>query len=109
MYETEDKTEKSYFTLHLYLNDGNHQPSGEQLKGGATTFWSMNMKTRLDVQPRMGSVLIFQQRSLLHAGEDVARGMKLTMRTDIMYSRVEDEEAPEPEPKPESLLDSVGK
>jgi hypothetical protein len=107
MYETDDKTERSYFTIHLYLNDGNHQPSGEQLKGGATTFWSMNTKTRLDVQPRMGSVLIFQQRFLVHAGDDVARGMKLTMRTDIMYSRVEDEEAPEPEP--ESLLDSVGK
>jgi len=65
------------------------------------------MKNRLDVQPKMGSVLIFQQRYLLHSGDDVIRGMKLTMRTDIMYSRVEDEEAPETKPKP--LLDSAVK
>ena len=95
MYETDDKMERSYFTLHLYLNDSDHQPSNERLEGGATTFWTMDMKNRLDVQPKMGRVLIFQQRYLIHSGDDVIRGMKLTMRTDIMYSRVEDEETPE--------------
>lgn len=95
MYETDDKMERSYFTLHLYLNDNDHQPPSEQLEGGATTFWGYDMKNRLDVQPRMGSVLIFQQRFLIHSGDDVVRGTKMTMRTDIMYSRVEDEEAPE--------------
>lgn len=94
MYETDDKTERSYFTLHLYLNDSDHQPSNERLEGGATTFWSMGMNDRHDVQPKMGSVLIFQQRHLIHSGDDVVRGTKFTMRTDIMYSRVEGEEAP---------------
>lgn len=99
MYETPDETERSYYTLHLYLNDTEHQPSDEALEGGATTFWSMNMKDRLDVQPRMGSVLIFQQRFLMHSGDDVVKGTKLTMRTDIMYKKVEDEQAPKPEPE----------
>jgi hypothetical protein len=97
MYETNDRMERSHFTLHLYLSDSIHQPSGEQLEGGATTFWSMNMANRFDVQPKMGRVLVFQQRFLIHAGDDVIRGIKLTMRTDIMYSKVEGEEAPEPE------------
>jgi hypothetical protein len=54
----------------------------------------MNMIDRLNVQPRMGSVLIFQQRFLLHSGDDVESGTKLTMRTDIMYAKVEGEQAP---------------
>lgn len=99
MYETPDKTERSYFTLHLYLNDNEHQSDNEQLEGGATTFWSMSMKQRLDVQPKIGSVLLFQQRNLIHSGDDVLRGTKLTMRTDVMYSKVEGETAPKPEPE----------
>lgn len=94
MYETPDEKERSYFTLHLYLNDTDHQPNDEPLEGGATTFWSMNMNDRLDVQPKMGSVLIFQQRFLLHSGDDVERGTKLTMRTAIIYAKVEGEQAP---------------
>ena len=80
-YETPSKKERSYFTLHLYLNnaDGN-------LVGGATTFHSYNMVDKLDVLPKAGRVLLFQHRGLLHSGDDVAQGTKYTMRTDLMYS-----------------------
>ena len=81
-YETPDRSERSYFTLHLYLND-----AGEQLKGGATTFHSYNMDREIRVVPKIGRVLLFQHRGLLHSGEDVDKGMKLTLRTDIMYTK----------------------
>jgi hypothetical protein len=100
MYETPDKRERTYYTLHLYLNDNDTQPGEETLEGGATTFWSMAgagrlEERRLDVAPKMGSILIFQQRFLLHAGDDVIRGMKMTMRTELMFEK-SDEEGPEP-------------
>lgn len=85
-YEAPNK-ERSYYTLHLYLNDTDHQPTGEPLVGGATTFWGDNLRNRLDVAPKMGRVLVFQQRGLLHAGDDLVSGMKLTLRTDVMYEK----------------------
>jgi len=87
MYETPDKRERTYFTLHLYLNDSDNQPKAESLEGGATTFFGRNFRSRLDVTPKIGSVLIFQQRSLLHAGDDVIRGTKITMRTELMFEK----------------------
>ena len=67
-YQTPDGSERSFFTFHLYLNgDGeisDASPSGDdQLKGGATTFHSYNMKQRYDVLPKTGRILIFQHRS----------------------------------------------
>jgi hypothetical protein len=96
MYETPDKRERTYFTLHLYLNDTDNQPGNGPLEGGATTFFGQNFKSRMDVAPKMGSILIFQQRFLIHAGDDVVRGMKMTMRTELMYEK-SDELAPETE------------
>jgi hypothetical protein len=72
------------------------------LEGGATTFWGMDMKRRLDVTPKMGSVLIFQQRYLLHSGDDLIRGTKITMRTDIMYAKSDEEASPPGVKTPES-------
>ncbi|KAL4895429.1 hypothetical protein BDV59DRAFT_200075 [Aspergillus ambiguus] len=66
--------------------------AGEKLLGGATSF--SDAEGFLDddyddnavrVFPRTGSVLIFQQRDLYHAGDDVFRGVKFTVRTDILY------------------------
>lgn len=85
-YETPDRLERSYFTLHLYLNDPDGKDGQEPLKGGATTFHSRNMQERIDVVPKVGRVLMFQHRGLLHSGDDVVSGTKLTMRTDIMYA-----------------------
>jgi hypothetical protein len=78
--------ERSYFTLHLYLNDPEGKDGQEPLKGGATTFHSWNMQERIDVIPKVGRVLMFQHRGLLHSGDDVVSGTKLTMRTDLMYA-----------------------
>lgn len=88
MYETPDKKQRTYYTLHLYLNESTNE---EPLEGGATTFHSIrDDKTRLDVQPKVGSVLIFQQRWLYHAGSEVRSGTKLTMRTELMYEKTEE-------------------
>lgn len=56
------------------------------LVGGVTTFNSFDMSgKKLDVLPKVGRVLLFQQRGLFHSGDDVIRGVKYTMRTDLMY------------------------
>lgn len=77
--------EFSLYTLHLYLNEADpNAPEGE-LKGGATRFHSADERAEFDVEPKIGRVLIFQHRNLLHSGADVDAGIKLTMRTDLMY------------------------
>jgi hypothetical protein len=69
------------------------EKNGQQLlEGGATTFFSWNMNKRIDVVPRSGRALLFQHRNLLHSGDDVISGTKLTLRTDIMYALEEKEE-----------------
>lgn len=114
MYMTPDHKEKSYFTMHLYLNGDGEQSTDElfheqnrmdidlpapmentttinkdpsaKLLGGATSF--LIRSTRNDgvrIFPKTGSVLVFQHNNLMHAGDDVFRGVKYTMRTDIMY------------------------
>lgn len=88
-YETPDRTERSHFTLHLYLNDAMSQVGQETLEGGATTFHGLDGWRRMDVVPKTGRVLLFQHRGLLHSGDDVIKGTKLTMRTDIMYAKEE--------------------
>ena len=75
--------ERSYFTLHLYLNEG--------AVGGATSFhswqdtWDEEYRKGLDLEPKIGRVLIFQQKGLLHSGAEVESGIKYTLRTDVMY------------------------
>ena len=88
-----EKNERSFYTLHLYLNDSKNecpQEEGVELVGGATTFHSRkreNKKT-LDVHPKVGRVLIFQHSGLRHSGADVKAGIKYTVRTDLMYNYV---------------------
>lgn len=99
-YETPDGKERSYFTLHLYLNDAVPTSSAQlatltpeqqekaaesTLVGGATTFHSYSMQKRYDVLPQTGRILLFQHRDLIHSGDDVLQGVKYTMRTDLMY------------------------
>lgn len=83
-YETPDGTERSMFTLHLYLNDKDSDLENP-LKGGATAFHSGNLEREYLVKPKIGRVLLFQHRNLIHSGDDVLGGTKLTLRTDIMY------------------------
>ncbi|KAL9124307.1 MAG: hypothetical protein Q9217_006351 [Psora testacea] len=75
----------SWCTLHLYLNEPDEE---SQLEGGATTFHSQDMETSFDVEPKIGRILLFQHRHLLHSGADVIRGVKYTMRTDLLYKKV---------------------
>lgn len=56
--------------------------------GGATAFLSRDRKRRLDVNPKAGSVLLFQHRGLLHEGAVVTAGTKYTIRTDVIYEYV---------------------
>lgn len=131
-YVTPDESERSLFTIHLYLNGEGEQdmeelrpylelaeketrlvtgadPDEEELKnviaqkeqasreaanggaetllGGATSFMDgYNVKDPVRVFPKTGSILIFQQRNLMHSGDDVFRGVKYTVRSDVMYS-----------------------
>lgn len=85
-FETPDCKEISFFTIHLYLNEST---PANKLGGGETTFHSYDMQRSFDVEPKVGRVLIFQHRDLLHSGADVTGGIKLTLRTDIMYERME--------------------
>jgi len=96
--------QRSFYTLHLYLNDSAQAlgiPEGsderdshrqEYLRGGATTFHSIRMDQRMDVDPKAGRVLIFQHRGLLHSGDLVTAGIKYTMRSDLMYEIEEADE-----------------
>ncbi|KAH8150594.1 uncharacterized protein LAJ45_05290 [Morchella importuna] len=81
--------EKSFLTVHVYLNS---EGEGGECRGGATRFWGMNMKEFVDVEARVGRVLVFQQRGLLHAGEVVEGGVKRTLRSDVMYEAFDVEE-----------------
>jgi hypothetical protein len=59
----------------------------DTLLGGATSFFAaINSKDFVRIFPKTGSVLIFQQRNLFHCGDDVFRGVKYTVRTDVMYA-----------------------
>ncbi|KAJ4421723.1 hypothetical protein N0V82_003567 [Gnomoniopsis sp. IMI 355080] len=87
----DDTVSKTFFTIHLYLNDSEAVAGQEaQLVGGATSFVANDGSDRkVDVDPKAGRILIFQQRGLWHAGDDVVEGTKYTMRTEVMYKLVE--------------------
>ncbi|KAK6358984.1 hypothetical protein TWF696_000156 [Orbilia brochopaga] len=106
-YTTPDRKESSLFTFHLYLNNN----TGDvPLEGGATRFWQYGaslvqemspakMKKRgitppeyYDVAPIPGRVLIFQHAYLVHSGEPITKGIKLTIRSDFLYERIPEEE-----------------
>lgn len=108
----DEEEEESFYTLHLYLNgDGeqgpqelmqvskkaeigpeanvNMNPEGKLL-GGTTSFSTSHKEGCGIVQgfPKTGSALVFHQYHLLHDGDPVFRGVKYTLRTDIMYREV---------------------
>ncbi|KAJ3739796.1 hypothetical protein DFH05DRAFT_1512844 [Lentinula detonsa] len=86
---------KSRVTIQIYLNGSDTAT----LEGGATRFWDpgywdpkgaiVDFQPKfLDVVPKTGSALIFQQRGLYHSGETVQEGLKYTMRTDFMFEQI---------------------
>jgi hypothetical protein len=72
---------KSRVTLQIYLGE-------EGLSGGATRIWGNQWANRfqyLDIEPKVGRVLIFQQKGLVHSGEEVTKGLKYAMRSDFLF------------------------
>jgi prolyl 4-hydroxylase len=67
-----DDGTKSLLTLMVYLND--------DFEGGETEFPEQGET----IVPRTGTALLFQHR-LLHAGTRVLRGVKLVLRSDVLY------------------------
>ncbi|GAA4435362.1 2OG-Fe(II) oxygenase [Bremerella cremea] len=67
------ETEKSDFTLLVYLND--------DFAGGATRFFKPET---FRVVPRTGSALFFHHPQL-HEGEVIESGTKYVLRSDVMY------------------------
>ncbi|KAM7186073.1 hypothetical protein V8F20_011544 [Naviculisporaceae sp. PSN 640] len=85
------KTLKTLFTIHLYLNDSQQEvgkSAGTDLVGGATSFLSRDCKRKVDVDPKAGRVLIFQHHGLNHSGDEVKKGIKYTVRSDIIYEMI---------------------
>ncbi|KAI1091534.1 hypothetical protein F5B19DRAFT_493267 [Rostrohypoxylon terebratum] len=100
---------KSFLTCQIYLSD---MPEGDEpgkSSGGETRFWpsreGAGRKTSsdnttedsepqttndsfLDVEPKMGRALVFQQRMLWHSGQEVKQGEKFTVRIDLMYEHL---------------------
>ena len=75
----------SRVTVQIYLGDA-------EVEGGATRI-SQGRRDRLsfvDIEPKKGRVLIFQQRGLYHSGEDVTKGVKYALRSDFMFRHTED-------------------
>ena len=89
-YVTPDGSEISFYTLHLYLNESDPDSTEGKLEGGATVFhyYDMDVEKNFKVAPKIGRILIFQHKHLLHSGEDVTAGIKMTLRTDLMYKKV---------------------
>lgn len=87
----------TFYTVHLYLNDSAENDAQSDLVGGATAFLSRKLDAKVDVNPKAGSVLIFQHRGLFHEGSMVDKGTKYTMRTDILYEWIPKEMHSEPE------------
>ncbi len=98
-YARPDGSEMSFITIQLYLNNCNPNPgmmskllgSGEKydFEGGATTFLTYSTESkqkRVPCYPKAGRVLVFEHK-ILHEGSEVTKGIKYSMRTDIMYKR----------------------
>lgn len=96
LYHTADRKEASYYTLQIYLTG-----DAEGLEGGSTRIFSRKDSWGdedsplkgpcVDIPPRAGRVLVFEQDNVLHSGEPITKGVKITIRTDFMYAVHEEE------------------
>ncbi|KAI0169169.1 hypothetical protein GGR52DRAFT_510426 [Hypoxylon sp. FL1284] len=105
LYSPGDK-QKSFLTCQVYLSDMPKERQDGESSGGETRFWpsrvGMGRKGKksggaeddeqqledqpfLDIEPKMGRALVFQQRMLWHSGQEVKHGEKFTVRLDLMY------------------------
>ncbi|GAW25456.1 putative poxvirus c4 C10 domain protein [Rosellinia necatrix] len=100
LYARPGKVERSFLTCQIYLNETSPGTGGEP-SGGETRFWASQVGKRhdipkvehqkeasfLDIRPKIGRALVFQQRMLWHSGQEVKHGEKLTVRLDLMFER----------------------
>ncbi|KAJ2987855.1 hypothetical protein NUW58_g4282 [Xylaria curta] len=103
LYARPGKDERSFLTCQIYLNDAPRDVNTETSGGGETRFWTSQVGKRqkspeheigeeketpfLDVEPKLGRALVFQQRVLWHSGQEVKHGEKFTVRLDLMFER----------------------
>ncbi|TGJ87838.1 hypothetical protein E0Z10_g918 [Xylaria hypoxylon] len=105
LYARPGKDERSFLTCQIYLNDAPEGANGELSGGGETRFWTSQVGKRqktpeighemedkgeapfLDIKPKIGRALVFQQRMLWHSGQEVKHGEKFTVRLDLMFER----------------------
>jgi len=84
--------ERSLLTFMVYLNDA------AEFSGGSTRFFPERgaPPSDLTVSPTAGTLILFRH-DLWHDGEEVGRGVKYVLRSDILYrDESETEEAAEP-------------
>ena len=75
--------ERSLLTFMIYLNDG--------FEGGTTSFSSFNtpwMFSDFVLKPKKGSAALFFH-PVSHRGDEVEKGMKYVIRTDVMFRKGE--------------------
>lgn len=72
------KTEMSWMTFMVYLNDG--------FEGGRTRFDLSTAPEPISIEPAAGVGLAFMH-DRMHEGEEVRTGVKYVLRTDVMYRR----------------------
>jgi len=87
---TRSATEMSLYTLNIYLNDGE-----KEFAGGRTCFYNhkggygkkSNYELSVGVVAKPGLAVIFNQvpENIFHDGEEVTKGVKYLMRSDVMY------------------------
>ena len=72
-------TLQSKLTFLIYLSDVE--------EGGSTSFFKdTEDELRFQVNPSVGSVLIFDHKQL-HSGDSIDKGVKYVLRTDVMYEK----------------------
>jgi hypothetical protein len=63
-------------------------------QGGSTRFWGFphvdgEDAPYVDVQPKLGRALVFEQSGMLHSGQDVlGNAVKYTIRAELMYEAI---------------------
>jgi hypothetical protein len=81
-YYSRSENERSFFTFMVYLND--------DFEGGETLFNderpAYSKLGLFRVKPEKGMALVFWH-PVFHRGDEVTRGRKYVLRTDVMYSR----------------------
>ena len=85
--ENLENNQISFYTINIYLNSGDNQA----FTGGRTLFYGLNNEVTSFVVPKSGMALIFNHgtQTILHSGEQIENGIKYLMRTDVMYTIVD--------------------